>query len=1137
MKRSRDRSELILSASDLVNFSECTHHIQLDLRALSGEIARPAVDPQAALLQRKGIEFEDRYLKELQGTHADLANLSGLTRDQDKAVAATIDAMRAGASVIYQAALRGNRLGGYADFLFKVDRPSTLGNHSYEVLDTKLSRHTKARFLLQLCFYSDLVASIQGTDPEFMQVRLGSTEHQRYRCSDYSHYYRNMRDRLIANAVPNPTTYPNPCGLCSTCAWSPICEEKRRSDDHLWQVANIRQSQILKLQASGIAKLRDLATAPADTMVQGMNPNTFSNLHRQARLQHEGHTHGDTRFELLAHPEGETKGMARLPAPDAGDIYFDMEGNPLHEDGLEYLFGAITTDGGITRFHEWWGHNRAEEKQAFEQFADWVTARIARYPNLHIYHYGGYELSALRRLASLHSTREEQVDNLQRQRRLIDLYQVVRESLCLSEPSYSIKNVEHFYREAREGDVQNAGASILYYDAWCETGDPKLLEDIRSYNEDDCRSLLQLQAWLLSIKPAHIPFRTETAAATKETPDPKADQKARALAEQQALVARLLQDLPADRDTWTAEHHLRELAAYLLDFHQRESKPAWWRMFSRGDMDVSELVDDLEAFGDLQLRERLAKVGKQRSERLIYHYPPQDSKLRKGDRCVRLDGTFAGVTIDDHDPNARTLTLVPGNAPVAISSALSIGAGGPFDNTVHRAAVKRFATSVLDGTSSFVALKRLLRRELPTLKGRPPGSPVVGPDAPLKEIIRAARDLDSSYLFIQGPPGTGKTYTGSHVIDALLRDGKRVGISSNSHKAIHNLLKSVEALAEANPYDFRAVKKASARDPDTQYSGPLVDNVDLNIEALDSRFNLVAGTAWLFADEHADETFDYLFVDEAGQVALGNLVAMGLCARNLVLLGDPMQLGQPIQGVHPGHSGDSTLEYLLHEGATVKSDRGIFLPTSWRMHPDVCKFISDAVYESRLESVPETARQRLVLSATAHSALKPTGIVFQAITHHGCSQKSKEEAQLIVELYQNLLAQHFIDNKGVVHAFTANDILIVAPYNVQVNLLRSLLPTDARVGTVDKFQGQEAPVVIVSMTTSSGEELPRDIEFLFSRNRLNVAISRAKSLAIVIASPALLEVPCTTPEQMALVNTLCWVKTYSDINAPRLHRA
>ena len=363
----------------------------------------------------------------------------------------------------------------------------------------------------------------------------------------------------------------------------------------------------------------------------------------------------------------------------------------------------------------------------------------------------------------------------------------------------------------------------------------------------------------------------------------------------------------------------------------------------------------------------------------------------------------------------------------------------------------------------------------------------------------------------------------------MLKRGMRIAVASSSHKAIHNLLAAVEKVALEEGFVFQGAKKGTAGDSDTQFQGQFFRNVN-SAEEVSPEDQLVAGTAWLFSRESFDQAFDYLFVDEAGQVALANLVALGTCARNLVLLGDPMQLGQPTQGVHPGHSGESGLEYLLQERATVPADRGVFLPTSWRMAPSLCRFISDAVYDGRLEPERANHRQKLVLTEAADPALMEAGIRFLPVAHQGNSQQSAEEVERIHALFQSLLEQDFVDRQGVQRRIGLEDILVVAPYNMQVNLLRQTLPAGARVGTVDKFQGQEAPVVIVSMATSSQDDLPRDIAFLFSKNRLNVAISRAQCLAVVVASPRLLTVNCATVEQMALVNLMCWIAEVGEVN-------
>ena len=348
-------------------------------------------------------------------------------------------------------------------------------------------------------------------------------------------------------------------------------------------------------------------------------------------------------------------------------------------------------------------------------------------------------------------------------------------------------------------------------------------------------------------------------------------------------------------------------------------------------------------------------------------------------------------------------------------------------------------------------------------------------------------------------------------------------MSSNSHKAINNLLQAVDKRMEEAGCAYYGMKKVSK--PEQGVDSTFIENVaaDNAILEADPKPQLVGGTAWTLTKPGFREAFDYLVIDEAGQVSLANTIAMGMCAKNLILLGDQMQLGQPIQGSHPSRSGESALEYLLNGEHTIGAGRGIFLDVTYRMHPDVCRFISDAVYDSRLRSADSTVEQRLVLKWDAHAALRATGVSYFPIVHDACSQRSDEEAAAVLEIVESLLGQLYRDGEGREHAFTLENILVVAPYNMQVNLLKRVLPKGARVGTVDKFQGQEAEVVIVSMATSSAEYLPRNLEFLFSKNRINVAISRAKCLSVVLFSPKLLKLRCKSPGEMALVNTFAYL--------------
>ena len=1118
--------EILYSASDIVNFLECEHLTTLDRINLVTPLPAAADDEEAALIQAKGVAHEMRYVETLKGRHATFVDISVEREELDEKVARTEAAMRGGVEIIYQAALRDGALVGHADFLRRVPRPSKLGEWSYEVLDTKLARSAKAKFVVQLVFYSALVARVQGVMPLQMHVVLGDQSEVNYRCADFSRYLGFVTRQFLERVAGNPPqTYPDPCERCDLCRWRDLCEARRLADDHLCQVANITKVQTRKLQQAGVTTLAALAGLPEGRKIPKLAAETLFKLRSQAALQRRGAAAGKPLLELLPPDAEGLRGFARLPAPDTDDLFFDMEGDPFEEGGLEYLFGLYFMQGGKPVFKPFWAHSRAEERRTFEAFMDFVTGRLKQHPGAHVYHYAHYEQTALKKLMSLHGTREAEVDNLLRAGKMIDLYKVVREAMRVSEPRYSLKNIEHFYLAKRDGVVRSAGASIVHYERWKETGDPVLLDDIARYNREDVRSTFEMRDWLLTCCPQGLAWAKQQAVAGAAAPavGELTDAEKRLIPYRESLI----DPLPADRTNWGPRAHLRELTFQLLDFHRRSAKPSWWAMYARMEMDDDELHEDFDCLGGLVLDAHHPPEKVKRSVRYTYTFPEQETKLKDGDPAtvVQTGASVRELTID-HDRRKVCFLLGDKNEP--LPTRISLGPGKPISTGKLTDAAFRFADSVVAEDKAYPAIEDLLGHARPRLRRHRAGDVIVadGPD-PLPRIIDAIARLDRSCVFVQGPPGAGKTYTGARVIVALLRLGKRIGVSSNSHKVIHNLLEEVERVSRDEGFVFRGVKKSTAGSADTEFDGDCIASMAKGDEvamALGGGASLVAGTAWLFADPAFDRQLDYVFVDEAGQVSLANLVAIGTSAKNIVLLGDQMQLSQPIQGVHPGRSGESSLEYLLDGAATIAPDAGIFLGTTWRMHPDVCRFISEAVYDGRLQPEPRNATQTLLLGADAHPALKPTGVEFLPADHDGCAQSSEEEAAVVSDLVESLLRQRYRDKFGKTHALDLDNILVVAPYNLQVKLLKKTLPAGARVGTVDKFQGQEAEVVLISMSTSSGEYLPRNIEFLFSKNRLNVAISRAKCLAIFIANPALMSIRCATPEQMALVNLMCWVR-------------
>lgn len=1114
--------DVIFSASDVVNFLECEHLTSLDRINLETPLERAAEDPTMRLIQEHGIQHEQQYLASLQGNGKTVIDVSMRGSGLDVQVATTREALAAGPDVVYQAALRDGVFAGYADFLERVELSSELGSFSYEVVDTKLSKRPKAQYLVQLAFYSSILAKWQGRTPEMMHVVLGDGTRQSYRVADYIRYYEALRDRfLAAQQHDTGATYPQPCAKCSQCAWADLCDEVWERDDHLSRVANIRQTQIRKLNAAGIHTLEALANLPEESVVPKLATETLGILRHQARLQWQERVTGEKVVDLLPTALGSGRGFERLPLPDEGDLYFDMEGDPLEKGGLEYLFGIGYRSKGELQFLPFWAHSRDEEKVAFESFIDFVIGHLAQHPAAHIYHYASYEKTALGKLMSIHGTRERQVDDLFRQGRLVDLYKVVRESMRVSEPDYSIKNIEHFYRGSRQGDVQNAGASIVFYEQWRQSADPELLAQIEAYNRDDVESTEGLHAWLLAQRPENAVWRS--AASSGED----GQQVATGEESVEDRLASLRSALERTDQLPDNDATVRVITSQLIDFHRREQKPQWWKVFDCQQMDLQELIEDGECIGGMVRDPGRMPYPDKRSIVYPYVYPEQETKHRSGSPATRFD-TGKQITLMTVDHDSRVVELKVGKDAEPPPPAMSLGPGAPVADKALRARIELFAGSVLAGDGRYSAVKRILTKELPVIDGVELGAPLISDGSELDDVIRVVAAMKESHLVIQGPPGSGKTYTGSHVIVDLIRRGHTVGVASNSHKAIHNLLAGVVDVAGRTSVDFRGFKKSSAGNPDSLFEDDLFDNSAKLTEFNPKRHRLFAGTAWAFAGLPEDLQLDYLFIDEAGQVSLGNLVAMGVSARNIVLLGDQMQLGQPIQGVHPGRSGESALEYLLDGRATIPSSEGVFLSRSWRMHPAVCRLISDMVYDGRLQSAKGAERRHLSLSTDAHPALLEAGVQYVPVEHSGRSQSSEEEAVVVAELYQSLLGQHFVETDGSRHAISIDDILVVSPYNLQVNLLKRTLPEGARVGTVDKFQGQEAAAVIVSMATSSGDELPRDIEFLYSKNRLNVAISRAQCLALVVASPQLMTIRCNTPEQMALVNTLCWARDYSN---------
>jgi uncharacterized protein len=1076
-----------------MRFAGCAHATTLDLAWMMGRGTAPGGDSEdAALLQRHGDAHEARHLARLKRAGRSVVEI---VRDVPLAqgVAATRAALERGAEVVFQGALAGGRWGGWSDFLERVERPSALGPWSYEVADTKLKRKPHPKHVLQLALYSDLLAEVQGVAPEHAHVELGDGTRATIRLADAAAYARRVRARLEAFVASPEPTRPVPCADCPLCRWREHCAATLAAGDSLFRVANITRRQVAKLEAAGITTMASLAERREP--VRGMAAETLGRLIAQAVLQVRREAAGPA-FELRPRLPG--KGFDLLPAPDPGDIFYDIEGDPHVEGGLEYLHGLWAPDLG---FRAVWAHDRDAERAALMAVLDAFRARLAAHPGARIYHYASYEVTALRRLTAVHGVGEAFLDRLLRERRFVDLYAVVRGGVLASEPDYSIKSLEVFTGIARAGEVKTAGGSVVAYERWLAQRDDAILAEIEDYNRIDCVSTGKLRDWLVAIRPAG-PWP----ALAPDRGGDEAEEDAEAAALRAALAASAL------------DPERQRLLFDLGCFHRREAKPAWWAIFDSLGRDTDALIDDLDCLGGLEA------VGPARADgRSIvrdYRFPEQETRLKPGSQpTAPLAEPYLSVALAGLDRGTRTATVKVGAAKgIDLPDRLSLHPPKPLPTDVLAAAVRGVIADQC-GPRAHRAIDDLLARRPPRLDGGP-AADILGGDDPVAGTVRAVLAMQDTVLPIQGPPGTGKTYVAARAILALVAAGRRVAVASTSHEAIGNVLRAcLDALPDdatgLTVEDMGLAHKVGAGD-DPYGDGSPIARVTANGAPALRTAEVVGGTAFLFSRPEFEGAFDTLVVDEAGQVGLANLLAMGRCARNLVLVGDPRQLPQVVQGSHPGAAGLSCLDWLLGDHATVPPDRGILLPVTRRMHPELCRFVSEQVYEGRLASHPDTARQRV-----AGTRWPGAGAYRVEVPHDGNAQVSREEIAAIRAAIAELTAGAWTGRDGATRPLRESDIIVVAPYNAQVNALRAALPERVRVGTVDKFQGQEAPVCLVSMTASSIDEVPRGMEFLFSLNRINVAVSRAKALALVFASPRLLDARCTTVEQVRLVNTLC----------------
>ena len=1118
-------------------------------------------------LLKDGIRHEELLIANLKKQGYRIAELGGKQTEID--YQSSIDAMAEGYDYIWQASLNNKEMRGTADLLEKIKGSSPFGDWTYQPIECKLSSKTKTTFLVQACCYCELLTPILGSKPNNFKLYLGGKNFKEFQTDKFWYWYLHLRDRFRDfqnhfDPDKEPIDIPGDHG-----DWTAFIDERLAKSRDLMMVAKMRQTQRLKLKEAGINSIDDLALLKDGSKVKGLRTEILNDLKQQAQLQ-VSPKGTDGRPNYLLKKIEKDKGLMLLTKPDEGDIWFDLEGiqDPVLGTQLEYLIGICfkEKDSIRTTYKSWWAHNALEEKKAFEGWVDWVEKRLEKYPNLKIYHYGSYEKSAIRRIAQQYSTKEAVIDKWLRSNLLVDLLPIVTSAIVLGEDSYSIKKVEKLYMDKRDADVKTAGDSVVAYRIWANSGEPEIpgksptgsprLQIIEDYNREDCESTERLQNWLINLKKAEgLTFESHE--------EEKEDELSQEIKPLESLSQKLLDELPEEYKTlkskelndetfWENKTGKRGLSfraqlllSHLLAFHHRENKIDWWNYFERKEiarLDSDELLEDSEVIEDAIWQ----KCEEKKSARTSAYYhsfkfnPEQQLKLFCDNNSrLTLEIASTNLRIDavaiDNDNGEITLKYPKNKLEKRIEEGESEGIPKSSCTLIKRPVdiskplrdrLEKQANSWIDGNKKLpVALSNFL--ECNSVKGLVDLNQKIyknGTDIP-KSLAEFLEKESGITLAIQGPPGTGKSSVTAKLVTELLKLDKNIAISSNSNQAINNLLIKTKIVCQDQDLEIEIIK-ATSNKKDQELSEK--DILLLPPKSLTLKERVVGGTTWVFSREEMKKAFDFLIIDEAGQMSLANLLVMAQCAKTIILVGDQQQLSQPTKADHPGESGKSCLEYLIKDANVVPKDKGIFLNTSWRMEPSLTNIVSELFYDQKLIGCQSNKINSIKwgkpLSCKSEDSYPNKGIIFKKIEHYGCSVKSFEEINLIEQIIDSLLGGSFEYaqfDKNITGEIKAKHILVTAPYNVQVNLLEQRLKGKARVGTVDRFQGQEAPIAIHSLTASSGDNAPRGIDFLLEPNRLNVAISRAQCLSIIVGSPNLATGLINTVDEAEKVNRLC----------------
>lgn len=1124
-----EKKKILISPSDINNFVSCKYIFKNQLKFLNNEIRKKEESITSKLWKKFGLEHEVLLFNELKKKFKNHIEIKE-NLDEKNRFEQTVSAMQSGYDLIYHAYLIDDNLRGEVDFLIKVKKKSELGEYSYEVWDSKISRSPNPDHLRQITAYSYMLSSVQKVIPDKMYLIDGNKKDHQFKPKEYKDLFLYTKDQFtkFLKNIDDEKIYPEKCKHCSLCDWNDICEKQWEDDNYINQIANTNKVQIEKIKKLGIKTIDQLLKSKKKYSDFKINKQIFEKIIEQAKLQEQKRLTGKTEIKCIDNKD--EKGFYLLPEPKKGDLFFDIEGFPTSTRPHEYLHGLYYEENSEFKFKYFWAdeNNRNSEKKIFIELINFLEGHFKKYPEAHIYHYNSYEKRALRELASDYFSEfqkgDEFNDQLLRDEKYVDLYMIVNQGIRTSEKDLKLKTLEKLCNVEREGEVEVAEESVIFYENWLSSRDKKFKQSIIEYNKQDTISTYALRQKLLEIKPQNIPFFVKKEKEIKKRKNPVSKQVKESIPDRETRLINELDELLKNK---SANHKLIQELKYLIGFHWRSNKPDMWRIYERKKISNLDLENDNECIGNCTL---VSNKPEHVDNGYIYKFKfnDQDYKLKKGSTAHSIfqekDIGFIN-NIEEISQDNNILEIISKKILENIPDIISLGPKFPPPAPQLATALNDFIDNYISNDGKdFKHILDILERKFPDIKNLKPGSNLIDYKKDVtSQTIQITKDLTNSYLTIQGPPGTGKTYTSTKIIIDLIKQGKKVGITAHSHSVVKNLLLRIDKEALDEGVNFKGLRKAKTTDlHEWNFIEDKTDGKAIEFE----KYSLYAGTAWFFCDPRMRNKMDYMFIDEAGQLSLATTIAVATATKNIVLVGDQMQLSQPIQGIHNGYSGGSSLDFILDDSDTIPKDKGIFLNISRRLNENNKEFISESFYDSRLKSHEITKSRSIDLKS---DKFKNEGIFYYPVEHEGCSQRSDEEAIEVEKIYSEIINKPFknIDENGkeILGKISTKDIMIVAPFNAQVNNIKEKLKNkfgnDTRVGTIDLFQGQEAKVVIISMTSSDAESLPRHIDFFFSRNRLNVAISRAESVAIILFNEKLLLTSSNKIEDMKLINNFC----------------